>query len=103
MTSDKLERLITALDQLEMTSGEEADCVVCRLITTPLLMPDNLVGHCSLCHRMIQHRPHAPKGPPKVCDECGFKNMAKDGDARVVITEQSKADLQGFLKKMREH
>ena len=31
---------------------EDADVLVCCLITNPLILPDNLVGHCSICFRM---------------------------------------------------
>jgi len=91
--------LAKMLDKFEVTSGEEADVVVCRLITEPLYLPDNVVAQCSECLRLIQHRPHAPKKPAKVCDECAIKHMAPD--ATFVITEQSKDDLRNYLKKKR--
>lgn len=103
MNRDEREKFLELLGKLQVTSGEEADCVVCRLVSTPLYFPDNQVGNCTRCHRMIQFRPHAPKGPPKVCDECAIKNMAKDGSAEVVITPQSLGDLRLYLKKKSEH
>jgi hypothetical protein len=96
-----MKRLSENLDKLEITDGEDSDVLVCRLITEPLYMNDNLVGLCSDCHRMIQFRPHAPKTPKKVCDDCAIKGM--DKDARFVITEQSLNDLQAFIKKQGEH
>lgn len=50
--------------------AECADAVVCRLLTSPLLLPDNLIDICSKCGAAIQHRPHVPKRPPKMCDQC---------------------------------
>jgi len=102
MPKDRMmELLAKSLDQLEITDGEESDVLVCRLVTEPLYMNDNLVAQCADCMRMIQHRPHAPKTPRKVCDECAFKNI--DKDSRFVITEQSLNDLQNFIKKQGEH
>ena len=91
------------LESLEVADGEDADCLVCRLHTTPLQLPDNLVGHCARCFRMIQYRPHAPKTPEKVCDDCAVKGMAKDGDVRIQITEASLADLRAILAKKAMH
>ena len=55
--------------------AEIADMVVCRRLTDPLLEPDNHVGFCTRCRSGIQHRPDAPKFPPKVCDDCrAFKH-----------------------------
>ena len=82
--------------------AEDVDAVICRLITDPLLMPDNLTGTCSKCFRMIQFRPHAPSRPPKICDECILpevrKSMAK-GDFQAKITPKTAHDLMEYWVK----
>ena len=88
------------------SEAEDADCVICRLITDPLIMRDNLVGTCSKCFRMIQFRPHVPKTPPKVCDECAMpiiKRHAKKGDLHAVITENTAQDIANYLRKKGLH
>lgn len=71
----------------------DIDVVVCRLITTPLLLPDNLVGHCSKCRRMIQFRPHIPKLPPRICDECAVKELKKQKEPKFLVTERMFVDF----------
>jgi len=99
------------LDGIEVAAAgddaEHVDVVVCRLISSPLAFPDNLVGHCSKCFRMVQFRPHAPKTPKRLCDECAGPVIAKaqkDGeDIKSVITEKTAADLRAFLRKRGQH
>jgi hypothetical protein len=63
--------MIKIVDQDE---AEQSDFVVCMLkgssMSVEAEFPDNLEGECSLCHRAIVFRPHAPKKPPKICLEC---------------------------------
>ena len=54
-------------------SDDEAECadgLVCARLTSPLMMPDNVIGVCSQCGEAIQHRPHVPRTPLKICCEC---------------------------------
>ncbi len=51
-------------------NADKADAVICRRVTEPLILADNLVGTCANCGHAVQFRPHAPKSPPRVCDEC---------------------------------
>lgn len=82
--------------------GEHADVLVCRLITVPLLMPDNVTGLCSKCFRMVQFRPHAPKKPRRVCDECvrpEIEERRKADGVKFMITENTAIDIALFFRK----
>jgi len=41
--------------------AEGADAVICMRLTSPLMMPDNVIGVCSQCGEAIQHRPYVPR------------------------------------------
>jgi len=82
--------------------GEEFEFVICRLVTVPLLMPDNLVATCSKCFRLVQFRPHAPKKPRRMCDECArpeIEERRKTEDVKFMITENTATDLARFFRK----
>ena len=74
-------------------NAEDADVLICCLITNPLILPDNLVGHCSTCYRRIQFRPNVPKTPRKVCEECAPVITADD---KYIVTEKTTDDLAEF-------
>lgn len=97
-------------DEIEVVSdgeaAEQADVTICRLMTVPLLLPDNLVASCSECRRLIQFRPHAPKTPRRLCDECAGPIVAremKDKDFRALITERTVADVAALLRRKGQH
>lgn len=50
--------------------AEACNWLVCSRLTSPLLMPDNLIDVCAVCGELVQHRPHAPVRPKKVCGDC---------------------------------
>lgn len=84
------------LDKTEIVDEREAakaTVMVCRLQTEPLYYPDNLVAPCSKCFRMVQFRPHSPKEPKKLCDECAAKDMAGQKDVRFMITPATADDI----------
>jgi hypothetical protein len=63
---------------IDIVSGEEAeqaDIAVCVLATVKTPFTDNLIGVCSDCGREVQHRPHLPKAPRKICMDCAAKLM----------------------------
>lgn len=66
--------------------AEKADMVVCILAEPELRFPDNLVGHCTQCGRLVQFRPHAPKTPPKVCIECVMPKMQEELERGETVT-----------------
>lgn len=103
-----LSYLISAKEQLEVvdSSGRvDASVVVCRLAPQGerLILPDNLVGHCSKCFRLIQYRPHVPSEPVKMCDECimpEIERQKKAGeDVKFMITKNTARDLVDFAKR----
>lgn len=92
--------------EVEVGDGEHADFVLCRLATDPLIMPDNLVSNCSKCFRLVQFRPHSPKTPPRICDECAAPEMAKRakaGELEMIMTEKTAMDVAWLLAKKRSH
>ena len=80
-------------------NAEDADVLVCCLITNPLILPDNLVGHCSICFRRIQFRPNVPKTPRKVCEECAPEEITADD--KFIVTEKTMDDLAEFIRNKR--
>lgn len=92
--------------ELDDGDAEQVDVVVCRLVTDPLIEPDNLVGNCMKCFRMVQFRPYAPKKPPRLCDECAVPEMSKraaENDLKMVVTERTLDDIAKFLVKKGMH
>ena len=53
--------------------AETADAVVCVLATASSPFTDNVFTRCAECGVGIQHRPHAPKSPRKLCIRCTMK------------------------------
>lgn len=103
--SDWIEHFAKNFGQMKVVTpadGELADIIVCHLVTDPLMMPDNLVAVCRMCPRLIQFRPHAPKRPPKVCDECATAEMAKHKENLLMVTETTAADVQAFRRKKKQ-
>lgn len=61
------------VDDSEVT---EADILVCADWDgrSPLMMADNLISDCGGgCGRKIQHRPHVPTAPRKLCISCAYE------------------------------
>lgn len=107
---DKFVEFMTGkLDKVEITADDDAehvDIVVCRLVTTPLLEPDNLLANCMKCFRMVQFRPYAPKKPPRMCDECAAPVMArhaKKNDLHMLITPKTASDVLAALIRKRSN
>lgn len=86
--------------------ADSADVMVCLRRTEPLKMPDNLVVACNRCGTAIQHRPHAPAAPEKVCWECiapQFEREAARGDLTTLITPKTAAELADYFRKRSAH
>jgi len=79
-------------------NGEDCDYLVCPPISRPLCAPDNLVGHCATCRRMIQFRPHAPKSPVRICTACARKQKML-ADEIVFTAETVKDFIRHVLKR----
>ena len=95
-----LQLLADHIDEIEVSDNpEDADVLVCSLVTKPLLMADNLVAHCSKCFRLVQHRPHVPRTPQKLCTDCARKSIKKDDDPKLFITKDSLDEIVSGIKK----
>ena len=82
--------------------AEDAEAIVCAPLTKPLVMPDNVVGICTMCGIMVQHRPHIPKNPPLVCYPCILPRMHEErarGELMVTITPKTARELDAYLRK----
>lgn len=82
--------------------GEQADILVCVRLTSPLMLSDNEIGLCSECGEAIQHRPHVPKSPRKMCLECAGQLVGADaatGELSVMITPETFAELESYFRK----
>lgn len=65
-------------EQVQVCSEEEAeasDFVACVPASVLMLVPDNVITECVDCRIPVQHRPYAPKKPPKVCLTCAMKRV----------------------------
>jgi hypothetical protein len=82
---------------VEIGDGEDSDLLVCARLTSPLMMPDNLIDICSKCGEAIQHRPHVPKRPRKICLQCA-KPLIDAADV-TMITPETVADLARYFRK----
>jgi len=89
--------------EIAYDNAEASDVVICRLITKPLIVADNLVGHCSKCFKMIQFRPHVPKLPRKLCDGCAFKEIEGESDLKFYVTENTLNDLATVILRKMAH
>lgn len=87
-------------------NGEDCDYVVCIKVTDPLKFDDNLISRCCLCDAPVQHRPHSPTTPKKVCWECVQPQMEKEMKADnlgIVITDKTRRDVIDYLAKKMRH
>jgi hypothetical protein len=86
--------------------AELADALICARLTSPLLLPDNLIDLCSKCGEAIQHRPHVPKRPPKICLECAAPlatASAAKGELVTMLTPATASELAAYLRKKAGH
>lgn len=85
----------------DLADAASAEAVICRDVTNPLILPDNLVAACAGCSKPIQHRPDVPEGPVKLCAECAMPLMqdaASRDDLRMVVTPKTVAEVAEFKK-----
>jgi hypothetical protein len=90
------------MNEIEIGDGEEAEFIVCSLLSDPLILSDNIISVCCKCGELIQHRPHIPKGLRTVCMPCMIPDMNKEaakGDLQVVITPETAEDLRVYFRK----
>lgn len=82
--------------------GEDADYYVCIPVTDPLAFPDNLVDECCQCGQAIQHRPHYPITPRKICLACATPDMEKDakkGELEIMISPKTAQEVADYYRK----
>lgn len=90
------------MNEIEIGDGQDADFIVCSLLSDPLILPDNIISTCCKCWKLIQHRPHVPKHLRTVCMGCMIPDLNKEaakGDLQVVITPETAKDLAVYFRK----
>jgi hypothetical protein len=92
-------------NKIKIVSDQEAetdaDFIVCVLATDPLMLPDNRINVCCKCFRAIQHRPHVPVMPKKVCFECikdDLEREAKTGTVDWIMTPQIAIEFADYIR-----
>ena len=83
---------------------EDAEHIVCLHVTSPLLMPDNVVEVCRQCFKAIQCRPNLPKGIKKICLACASPEIeaaTAKGELDIRITTTSAAEVTAWLARKR--
>jgi hypothetical protein len=86
--------------------AESADLLVCKRLTSPLLLPDNLVSLCSQCGEAIQHRPDVPVTPQKLCEVCALPIIEAEtakGTMVAMMTPKSMTELAAHIRKTKAH
>jgi len=75
-----------------------AQISMCRELTNPLLLDDNLIAVCAQCFKGIQHRPNLPVANLiKLCEACVY---ATAGDPKFIVTKTTVDEVRDyFIKK----
>ena len=80
---------------------ESAEYVVCVLAGDgPPVLPDNVFDFCCRCGRKVQHRPHVPVAPKRVCYECIKPDIERDpakGELETIVTHKTRQELLDYL------
>src|SRR4029079_18957554 len=82
--------------------AESADLLVCKRLTSPLLLPANLVILCYKCVEHIQHRPNVPVTPQKLCEVCALPIIEAEtakGTMVAMMTPKSITELAAHIRK----
>jgi hypothetical protein len=96
--SQRLEFGSMRIEPMSHGEAEQCDFVVCALEG---YFPDDVPAACSRCRRSIVHRPHIPKGPPKICEIC-WREMIKGQDVTFGTTATVMSEVLDFLAKGRK-
>jgi hypothetical protein len=90
------------MDEIEIGDGRDADVLVCAHVTEPLYLPDNIVGQCNRCLRLVQYRPHAPKEPTRLCVDCAGPSVlaarSRGLDVKLIATETTVTEVRDWMK-----
>jgi hypothetical protein len=87
----------------ESDEAEGADFLVCRRLTSPLLMPDNKLDLCSKCGEAVQYRPAAPNGPAKICEVCVAPVIEGESEIVTMITQKTVDEFDAYMRKKKAH
>jgi len=71
--------------------------LVCARVDGPLLLPDNRVGKCAECGRLVEYRPHAPKNRILRCMQCAVPLMRDDDE--LITTARMIADAKAYRRR----
>jgi len=94
--------MVNKFEIVDQDECEEAQYIVCCRLTQPLLFPDNLIDICCKCGEAIQHRPHVPTAPQKMCEECALPDLDREatkGNLNIMITPKTAAEVANYIKK----
>ena len=94
---------MTNIKIVDDAAAELVNAVICARLTSPLLMADNVIALCSKCGEAIQHRPLAPKAPPKICLQCARSLTDDSNDVVTVTTQTIMNEVATHLNKKRGH
>lgn len=79
-----------------MTKASDKESVlICRLWTTPPLLPDNRIGTCMECKRRVQFRPDVPR-MRKLCIECA-EELVEPG-TEIEIPQRVIDDIKNIIR-----
>lgn len=84
---------------------ESADFVVCVPATIKTQFTDNIFAFCCKCDVKIQHRPHVPVAPKKICFDCAVPGMLDDaakGELEVVTSKATTIEVTECLGRNRK-
>lgn len=82
--------------------AESADYLVCVLASEPTPFPDNVFDFCAKCGAKVQHRPHAPRAPKRVCMACVMPEIEREalrGDLEIVATARTASEVREYVRK----
>lgn len=74
--------------------AEEAAFVVCGFESG---WPDDVWTTCCDCGNPICHRPHAPRGPAKICMRCALVHLKDDLDPQIMVTPTVAQEVRGLV------
>jgi hypothetical protein len=82
--------------------AESADYFVCILATDPTAFTDNVFDFCCKCGVKVQHRPHGPTVPKRICISCAMPGLERDaakGELEVMATSRTAQEVAAHFRK----
>lgn len=81
--------------------AEAAEYVVCVRATDFSPYKDNVFSFCCECGEKVQHRPHVPTVPKKICLKCATPMMeeaAKNKSLEIDVTKETAAEVKRYFR-----